>query len=228
MNALRFLVSLLICVLFLAGGVGSSIAADGKAVVGAKKCDSCHKMQGPPDKTIAKVLKRKAPDLFYAGSKFKEAWLVGFLQNPTIIRPAGTVYASHIKAGEKKDEIVDVKPCAAKLSKDEAEAVAKHLMTLKDASMKAGVIVDENFSKAKAKILFTQKEACHGCHRIKADEGGVSCPTLYNAGARLNPDWIYDFLKNPMKYDPKIWMPKRDLSDEDFMLLSKFVASMKE
>ncbi len=226
MKALRLLISLFVGVVFFSAG--SSFAADGKAVVDSKKCGTCHKMQGPSAKTIAELLNRKAPDLFYAGSKFKEAWLVSFLQNPTVLRPAGTVYLNHIKPGEKKDEIVDVKPCAAKLSKDEAEAVAKHLMTLKDASMKSGVIADENFSKAKAKILFTQKEACHGCHRIKADEGGVSCPTLYNAGARLNPDWIYDFMKNPMKYDPKIWMPKRDLSDEDFMLLAKFVASMKE
>ncbi|MBI3813890.1 MAG: c-type cytochrome [Nitrospinae bacterium] len=228
MKALKLVIGLLMFALFILTGISSSIAADGKAVVDAKKCGSCHKMQGPAVKTIAEVLKRQSPDLFYAGSKFKEAWLVGFLQNPTIIRPAGTVYVNHIKTGEKKDEIVDVKPCAAKLSKDEAEAVAKYLMTLKEPSMKTGVIVDENFSKAKAKILFTQKEACHGCHRIKADEGGVSCPTLYNAGARLNPDWIYDFIKDPMKYDPKIWMPKRDLSDEDFILLSKFIASMKE
>lgn len=226
MKMLRLAISLFVVAVFFS--TGSSFAADGKAIVDSKKCGSCHKMQGPAVKTIAEVLKRQAPDLFYAGSKFKEEWLVGFLQKPAIIRPGGTVYVNHIKTGEKKDEIVDVKPCASKLSKDEAEAVAKYLMTLKEPSMKAGVIVDESFSKAKAKILFTQKEGCHGCHRIKADEGGVSCPTLYNAGARLNPDWIYDFIKNPMKYDPKIWMPKRDLSDEDFMLLSKFIVSMKE
>jgi len=35
------------------------------------------------------------------------------------------------------------------------------------------------------------------------------------------------FLKNPQKYDPKIWMPRRELSDEDFILLAKLIASMK-
>ena len=225
MKGLKLLISLFIVTVFFS--TGSAIAADGKAIVDSKKCGSCHKMQGPPDKTIAEVLKRKAPDLFYAGSKFKEEWLVGFLQKPTMIRPAGTVYVNNIKMGEKKDEIGDVKPCASALSKDEAEAVTKYLMTLKEPTMKTGVIVDDKFSKAKAKVLFGQKEGCSGCHRDKADSGGVSCPTLYNAGERLNPDWIFDFIKNPQKYDPKIWMPRRELSDEDFMLLSKLIASMK-
>lgn len=225
MKALRLLIGLFIVSAFLTTGI--AIAADGKAIVDSKKCGSCHKMQGPPDKTIADVLKRKAPDLFYAGSKFKKEWLEKFLQKPTMIRPAGTIYVNNIKMGEKKDEIGDVKPCASNLSDKEAHEVTEYLMTLKEPTMKAGVIADENFSKAKAKVLFGQKEGCSGCHRDKADSGGVSCPTLYNAGERLNPDWIFDFIKNPQKYDPKIWMPRRELSDEDFILLAKLIASMK-
>lgn len=225
MKALRLLMGLIVVAVFSAGS-NYAVAADGKAVVAAKNCGGCHGLQGPADKTIAEVLKRKAPDLFYAGSKFKEEWLVGFLQNPTMIRPAGTVYVNHITPGGKKDEAKDVKPCPSKLSKDEAEGVAKYLMTLKDATMKTGVIVDETFSKAKAKQVFTKEKACNGCHRMDADKGGVSCPTLYNAGARLNPDWIYDFIKAPQKYDPKIWMPAQ-VTDEEAALLAKFIASMK-
>src|SRR3989338_211575 len=225
MKSLKILISLIVFALFLSVGISNSIAdeKDGKAIVDSKKCGSCNKMQGPQDKTIADVLKRKAPDLFYAGSKFKTEWLEKFLQKPTIIRPAGTVYLNNIK----KDEIGDVKPCASNVSAKEAHEVTEYLMTLKEPTMKTGVIVDESFSKAKAKVLFGQKEGCSGCHRDKADSGGTSCTTLYNAGERLNPDWVFDFLKNPQKYDPKIWMPRRELSDEDFMLLSKLIASMK-
>ncbi|MBI4827927.1 MAG: c-type cytochrome [Nitrospinae bacterium] len=87
--------------LLMAGGMlaalalaGPASAADGKAVVSANKCASCHKMAGPAAKTIAEVRQRKAPDLFYAGSKFKKEWLEKFLQSPTKLRPAGTVYIS--------------------------------------------------------------------------------------------------------------------------------------
>ena len=229
MKSLKILISLIVFALFFSAGISNSIAdeKEGKAIIESKKCGSCHKMQGPPDKTIAEVLKRKAPDLFYAGSKFKKEWLEKFLQKPTIIRPAGTVYVNNIKMGEKKDEIGEIKPCASNVSAKEAHEVREYLMTLKEPTMKTGVIVDESFPKAKEKVLFGQKEGCSGCHRDKQDSGGTSCPTLYNAGERLNPDWIFDFLKNPQKYDPKIWMPRRELSDEDFMLLAKFLASLK-
>src|SRR3989338_6769611 len=159
MKSLKILISLIVFALFLSAGVVNSVSADekeGKALVESKKCGSCHKMQGPPDKTIADVLKRKAPDLFYAWSKFKTEWLEKFLQKPTIIRPAGTVYLNNIKMGDKKDEIGDVKPCASNVSAKEAHEVTEYLMTLKEPTMKTGVIVDESFSKAKAK--FGQKE----------------------------------------------------------------------
>ncbi len=76
-------------------------AADGAALVKSNKCDSCHKMAGPAVKTIKELEARKAPDLFYAGSKFNKDWLVKFLQNPSIIRPAGTVYVNFLKKGEQ-------------------------------------------------------------------------------------------------------------------------------
>ncbi|MEK6589510.1 MAG: cytochrome C [Nitrospinota bacterium] len=226
MRVLKLIISLLLFALFLTIGIDESSALHYKEILDKKKCDSCHKFQGPPDKTIAEILKRKAPDLFYAGSKFKEEWLVGFLQKPTIIRPAGVLYVNNI-TGDKKDEIKDVKPCPSNLSKEEADIFAKYLMTLKESNMKTGFTVDEKFSKAKARILFTQKEACNGCHRMKPEEGGISCPTLYNAGQRLNPDWVFDFIKDPHKWDPKIWMPRRITEDSDAALLTNFIASMK-
>ena len=219
---------LLVLTAFLVGVSWNISYADGKGVFASKNCGGCHQIQGPAaEKTFEDQLKKKGPELWYSGSKFKKEWLEGFLQKPTIIRPAGTVFLNNIKMGEKKDEIGEVKPCASNLSEKEAHEVTEYLMTLKEPTMKTGVIVDDKFSKAKAKVLFGQKEGCSGCHKDKADSGGTSCPTLYNAGERLNPDWVFDFLKNPQKYDPKIWMPRRELSDEDFMLLSKLIASMK-
>lgn len=205
-------------------------AADGKGIVAAKKCGSCHQMAGPAVKTIAEVLKRKAPDLFYAGSKFKEEWLVGYIQNPTPLRPAGTVYSNHIKTNAKGiDEVTGVTGCASKLSADEAKAVAAYLMTLKDANMKTGVAKIGKFSKPKAKKVFGKDEGCNACHQVvlrgKNISGGLSCPTLYNAGNRLNADWVYSFIKNPQYWDPKVWMPKRELQEQNLQLLTNFIMS---
>lgn len=207
--------------------VPAAFAADGAAVVKGNKCESCHKMAGPAVKTIAEIRARKAPDLFYAGSKFNKEWLVGFLQNPTVIRPGGTVYANFIKTTGDQDGIAGASKCASKLSAADAAAAADYLMTLKDKNMKTGVAkIDAGFSKARAKMLVIKTEACNGCHQIEGN-GGVSCPTWEGIGKRLNPDWVYDFVKEPQYWDPKLWMAKRDLDDAALQLITNYIASLK-
>lgn len=205
----------------------ASWAADGKALVDQNKCGDCHQMQGPAAKTIAEVMKRKAPDLFYAGSKFNKDWLVKFLQKPTKIRPAGTVYLHHIKTEGDQDKIVEPPLCASKLSAGDAAAVADYLMTLKDAGMKTGVAKLGKFSKARARMTVTKKEACNACHELPKRGGGVSCPTFEGIGARLNPDWLYNFIKDPQHWDPKIWMAKSDMDEATLQLIVNYLASFK-
>lgn len=202
-------------------------AADGKSMVEKHKCGSCHKMTGPAAKTVAELMKRKAPDLFYAGSKFNKDWLVKFIQSPIQVRPAGTVYLNHIKVEGGKDVIKDPPKCSAKLNPEEANAVADYLMTLKDANMKTGVFKAGKISKARARRLMTKDEACNACHRFPKRGGGVSCPTFEGIGSRLNPDWIYSFVKDPKYWDPKIWMAKRDFDDATLQKIVNFLVSFK-
>lgn len=211
-------------VLALLLAVPSAFAADGKAIVA--KCGSCHKLAGPAAKTIAEVKARKAPDLFYAGSKFNKDWLVGFLQNPTVIRPAGTVFLNNIKTTGDTDTVGAVPKCESKLSAGDAAAAADYLMTLKDATMKTGVAKIGEFSKARAKMLIIKTEACNGCHSIEGN-GGLSCPTWEGIGARLNPDWVYSFVQDPQHWDPKVWMAKRDLDEASMQLVVNYIASLK-
>lgn len=214
--------------LSLATAAPASFAADGKALVEQNKCGDCHKMQGPAVKTIAEVMKRKAPDLFYAGSKFNRDWLVGFLQKPTKIRPAGTVYLNHMKTEGDQDKITDPPLCASKLSKGDAEAVADYLMTLKDPEMKSGAAKLGKFSKARARLTMMKKQPCTACHVLPGKGGGVSCPTFEGIGSRLNPDWMYSFIKDPQHWDPKIWMGSDpNLDEKTLQLLVNYLASFK-
>lgn len=206
---------------------GAAQAVDGKSVVEKGKCGSCHKMQGPAVKTIAEVLQRKAPDLFYAGSKFNKEWLVKFLQSPTEIRPAGTVYVNHIKVEGGNDVITGLVKCASKLSAGDAQAAADYLMTLKDANMKTGVFKQAKVKKARARRLMTKAEACNACHKFPKKGGGVSCPTFEGIGSRLNPDWMYSFIQDPHYWDPKVWMAKRDFDDATLQLMVNYLSSMK-
>ena len=226
---------LLLGVLFLLMPFPPAEAVEGKVIIAQNKCGSCHKMTGPPAKTIAEVLARKAPDLFYAGSKFQEEFLVEFSQRPYRVRPTGTVYVNNIETGEegKIDRLIqNPSLCASGLSQEDAIAAAKYLMTFKDKDMKTGVYQPgAKFFRARAKLIFFKSTACSGCHQVKKRnkvEGGVSGPTLYNAGSRLNGDWVYSFIKDPHYWDPKVWMPELDLPDNTWLLLTNFVMTMKQ
>ena len=219
-------------VLALAAGPEPAMALDGKAIV-AQRCASCHDAAGPAPRTFEGVLGRKAPDLFYAGSKFNRPWLVGWLQSPTVIRRAGTMFLEHIVTEDGKDAIREdtVEPCPAGLSPQEAEAVADYLMTLEDAAMKTGVVdPGKKFSRPRAFRLFSKQLPCIGCHTAKFGKktmGGVSGPSLTTAGQRLNPDWVYARIDNPQYWDAKTWMPRIEMSHRKRELLTLFIGSMK-
>lgn len=221
-------------VLILIPALHPALALDGKAIV-AEKCVSCHNITGPAPATLAGVLKRKAPDLFYAGSKFNRSWLVKWLRNPATIRPSGVMFLNHVVTEGGKDRIAaeTVKGCASRLGAKEAEAVAGYLMTLKDASMKTGVVdANKKFRRHKAYRLFRKKLPCIGCHTIrfgkkKKKKGGISGPDLSAAGRRLNPDWVYARIENPQHWDPKTWMPRVPMSHKKRELLTLFILSMK-
>ncbi len=105
-----------------------AVAADGMAVLKAG-CVDCHSITGPAPQTLKALWDRKGPDLFYAGNKYREEWLVEWLQRPTRIRPAGEFYENHIKPGAKHDEVdaATLKDHVA-LSSADAAAVAAELI----------------------------------------------------------------------------------------------------
>ena len=217
--------------LIVAGG-GEGVALDGKAVF-AEQCASCHSTTGPAPASLEGVLKRKAPDLFYAGSKFNRDWLLQWIQSPSPIRRSGVMFLNHVVSEGGKDRIKEdtVKSCPSKLKADEAASVTEFLMALKDPKMRTGVVNREKkFSMAQALRLFTKQYPCIGCHAVKVRDkeiGGISGPPLTDAGARLNPDWVYARIENPQYWDPKTWMPKIDLSHEKRETLTLFVISPK-
>ena len=207
-------------------------ALDGAALA-AENCAACHNLTGPAPTSFQGVLGRKAPDLFYAGSKFNRPWLVKWLQDPTVIRRAGVMFLNNVVNEDRKDRIREgsVTPCPANLSGEDAEAVADYLMTLKDPAIAIGIVdLEKDLNERKAFRLFTKQLPCIGCHRIKfrkRELGGISGPDLTNAGARLNPDWIYARIENPQYWDPKTWMPRIEMSPRKRTMLTLFLAAMK-
>lgn len=214
--ALLFFIFAAVCV-----GVGDIRAdvAKGKSVFEAKKCGGdCHITQGPAtEKTFADQLKRKGPELWYSGSKFKKEWLEKWLQNPTIIRPLD--YNSIEKSNPGKHP---------NLSKADAGDVTDYLMSLTSKDVQTGVI--QANKNIQGKQAFEKKQACQACHRIEIRSGkllgGLVGPSLVKAGERLQGDWIYAYLKKPKVFKPVKRMPIYEgyLSDADMKNIASYVA----
>lgn len=208
---------------FVLAGAASAAAdvAAGKAAFEAKGCNACHYTDGPAkEKTIDDQLAKKGPELWYAGSKFQQAWLGGWLADPKPIRA--------LKFGSLTEDNPGGHP---KLAGAEAASVSEFLMSLtSDAVAKGKVKPKKN---PKGRLIFTKKMPCSGCHQYAGRKnkisGGRSGPSLVEAGVRLNPDWILAYLQKPKVFKPVKRMPVFVglLSDKDMLNVARHVASFK-
>jgi len=207
------------CVLFASAALSDAGVAEGKKLFEAKRCASCHQIEGPArEKTIADQLAKKGPELWYAGSKFREGFLERWLADPRPIRP--------LKYNSLTEPNASDHP---RLSPPEAAQAAQYLMTLKSSVSKpSGVKAGVN---PRGRIIFIKKQACFGCHTVMVRgnvSGGLSGPTLVGASGRLNPDWVYAFLSNPKVFKPVKDMPDYAgiLDDAEFKALAGYVCGL--
>lgn len=211
---------------FLATSFAAS-AADGPAIL-ESKCASCHALTQPENSALDHVWERKGPDLYYAGDKFNKPWLVEWLQDPIRIRPAGEFYFKHVKKSDKVD-VVDESTLTEhpKLAKADAEAAADALMALTgpEGLIEKGKFEDKKASPM-AKMLFTKLRGCYACHSTGDGKGGLSGPELHTGGERLQPDFIYSYIKDPQKIDKSVWMPKLNISEQDLQNLTSYIVQL--
>ena len=189
-------------------------------------CASCHALTKPTDTSIERIINRKGPDLWYAGSKFNADWLTAWLQDPKPIRPAGYPYFKVIKEGPEHD-VPDASKITAhpKLAKAAAESATAALMALKTPDLvPAGAFKGDAAGARMGALAFTKLRGCITCHQGEDGKGGFSGPELTNAGARLQPDFIAAYTADPQRFDPHIWMPTLTLKDQDIQRLTAYLS----
>lgn len=191
-----------------------------------KDCSGCHNLTGPAPQNVQALWERKGPDLFYAGNKYRQGWLVSWLQKPVALRPAGEFYGRHILSTPTGDQVdpSGLKPHSA-LDKENAEAVAASLMKLKphDDLINKEHIEPGSISRSMGGMVFDKFLGCIACHRTEPDYGGLSGPELYTAGTRLQPEFIASYIRSPQAWDPKIWMPNKHVTDANIQKLVRYL-----
>jgi len=217
----------------------SSSAGEGGAEMLKTRCASCHDLKGPAPQTIRQLWKRDAPDLFFAGNKFRREWLVAWLQKPVRIRPAGINYLRSInstpthqnikKKGRKYDVLWGsvLKPLKhITLSREDAEVASDALMAFRP---HYSFVVDEKLDTSKrvtldqGEILIDKVYGCKSCHQIEPGFGGYTGAELYTAGRRLQPEFMLSYIKRPKNWDPKIWMPNGHVKPDDLQKIVNYL-----
>jgi mono/diheme cytochrome c family protein len=173
-----------------------------------EQCAVCHIKQGKA--------RQIAPNLGHEGSKFHRDWLYKFLKNPSKIRPLGYVPLTKTRMPNFN------------LSDQEAGALTDYLMTLKeDRFVEVANLDRSDKAISEGESLFSEIYGCDGCHKTsRKGEGGIVGPNLAIAASRLNPAWIYAWLKNPQSIRPDSPMPNFGLSEQDTRYLMAYILSL--
>jgi mono/diheme cytochrome c family protein len=191
----------LAAVLFLLSTASSRAAAQEAKALYEQKCLTCHATSRTKKVSIKARASVKGPPLWFAASKFQPDWLEAWLEAP---EPIYGVKWGTLEKG------ADAHPAVGAA---EAKQLTQYLMTLADAQVKAGATPPLPKSRGRrlsmlgrTAELFEKQQGCYACHRYlnkrRTELGGFSGPSLVKASERLQPDWVYAFLKDPRRYYP--------------------------
>ncbi len=210
--------------IFIFSGVFTFILGEANAgILEDKKCDSCHRLNAEETgKNFA------GPDLYYAGNKFQPEWLNTFLKQPEVIRPARFITNPRSLKSDPENPLPH-----PSFSEDEANALTKELLDLKIAEQTS--VTPEPLSKgqrAKIKYQFERTFSCVSCHQslnlAGKVRGGVSGPSLVNAGNRLQAKWVADWLSTPEAYTVKRRMPRYKMDADTLDQFTRFLMMLKK
>jgi mono/diheme cytochrome c family protein len=208
----------------MAGGAvvcasGVAAAADPGEMTVKSLCVQCHRIEGKP----APRKTKSAPDLIWAGNKYRQDWLMAWLQKPDFKHyPVGYDFRP-----ERKKRHLD-------LPVDQAKAVAQFLATRKDPRIREGVMKPGTPEQLARGEKLYREHGCQNCHLTLANTpkgyvGGTSSTSLLKVNERLNPDWVYRFNQNPDDFEPGSGasIPKPPLPNEDIYAITAYMMMFK-
>lgn len=169
-------------------------AASGKTIYLSQNCAACHR-----NAAITPWHEKNAPDLSLTGARVRSEWLTAYLKKPHAIRPFGFYPGT----GSRMPDF--------RLTDTESELIASHLM-LQTRGASAGETEFSAkplsvFAQAKAQTLLAEKLPCLGCHQL-GKQGGRIGPNFAQIKSRLQPEFVYRFVRNPHGLIPESNMPK--------------------
>jgi mono/diheme cytochrome c family protein len=176
---------------------GTSWLARGRAIIADRNCVACHELPGYDPAEV------RAPRLDGLARKVSPAWLRAWLKQPR-------AYFAKTRMGEFRLSDRDVEALTAFLLGQEA-ATALDTADWSRASAERG---GEIFRRSR----------CVTCHAVNG-RGGTLGPELTHVGAKASRDWLYTWLRDPHRLQPKTLMPRFRLADDEARDLAAYLST---
>ena len=192
------------------------VLAQGQRLFEQIGCTGCHLAKGYED--IPKI----GPSLRRVSAKVDPSWMVHWIENPHRFRPRTRMPNFAFREGEA----VAIASYLWSVSKQEGDK------WLQENPMPAGLKADDQNLIDQGKQL-TETIGCKGCHGFANGEFTTVIgqnkdlvPNLQNIAAKVGPQWIYHWIKNPKGYNPDTRMPSLRLSDQEALSITAYLSTL--
>lgn len=178
---------------------GTDWLARGRSLMADRNCVACHEV---PGHDAAEV---RAPRLDGLAAKVSPGWLRAWLRGPRGYLPKSRM--GDFRLGER-----------------DVEALSAFL--LKPGGAPALDATDLDWAKAdveKGGEIF-RRSRCVTCHEVNG-RGGTLGPALTHVGAKVTRDWLYAWIRDPHRLQPKTLMPRFRFAGEEVRDLAAFLSA---
>ena len=243
-NVVAYLMSLQKATPNAAGeSIGEVNVAEGEALVRTYGCFGCHEIPGFENES------KVGADLGEFGAKLADELDFG-----------DTVDVAHSWTGWTIGKVTDPRRYQTRrivsrmpvfqIDDEEAKALAVLLKSFQPEKYPLSYIHNrsEKLNRIDAGRRLVKKYNCSGCHEIEGTGGDYrdviiaheglgemvakqfAPPPLKSQGARVYPDWLFEFLKKPseIRYGLKVRMPTFGLSDDEATTLVKYFSALDD
>ena len=207
----------------------------GMRLVEGLGCWGCHRIDGLEKQGIPKV----GPSLEKVAAKVPREWTTRWVMNPASFR-ANTKMPSFFYLENFVDVSGPKKPTAAQAKMNSEGRVENDTMInaivayLYDQSRPAEILaVGGRGDAARGERLFAER-GCTGCHiadpAAQRDLTGTYRqfgPNLSGVGSKASREWIYQWIRDPKKWNPKTKMPNLRLTPEDALDVTEYLVTLK-
>jgi len=192
-------------------------------------CHGCHKIKG------WEGLRKVGPDLTKVASKTSEEWIYRWIKEPKGFRPTRMPQVWDVRIDETADQ----------KARNDVEANAVVAYIVEKSARDAYPPPPAGNLEAGRKVFETV--GCLACHRIGNDRRGIDTvmpdgtvhkvpdaaafrthgPNLDGTGTKVDPGWLYSWVRNPKGYWHETRMPNLRLTEKEAADITAYLMSLK-